>query len=141
MGIIHRAHAGTLPPYLVVTRTPSPTTTHMFSLGSASFNYATYLILAIVLVLILCKCYKCRKFLCKYYKCRNRDLTSAVDFDMCLEIKSLGRCVFISIQKVSGCPTDYFVTGTTLSSHITVHLRKCSILTCLNNTLNVNMMM
>lgn len=40
---------------------------------------------------------------------------------MCLEIKSLGRCVFVTIQKVSGCPTDYFVTGTTLSSHITVN--------------------
>jgi len=111
MGIIHRAHADTLPPYLVVTLPPSSTTTHMFSLGSDSFNYATYLILAIVLVLILRKC----------YKCRNRHFTSAVDFDVCLEIKSLGRCVFVTIQKVSGCPTDYLVTGTTLSSHITVN--------------------
>ena len=83
MGIIHRAHAGTLPPYLVVTRTPSPTTTHMFSLGSASFNYATCLILAIVLVLILCKC----------YKCRNRHFTSAVDFNVCNQV-SRPLCIY-----------------------------------------------
>lgn len=34
---------------------------------------------------------------------------------------NMSRCFFITLQTVTGCPTDYIVSGSALSSHISVY--------------------
>ena len=105
------AHARTFPPYLIATLTPSTTIAPFFTLPyTPSFDFVGYLILILLLLIIVRK-------LCK---CRTKHFESSPDFDLCLEIKSKGRCFFLTLQTVSGCPTDYIVSGSTLSSHIAV---------------------
>ncbi|PGH37150.1 MAG: hypothetical protein CRN43_22880 [Candidatus Nephrothrix sp. EaCA] len=96
---------------MIATYVPTVPQPPIFTLPSAQYmDYLGYIILGLFVLIILRK-------LCK---CRAQRFASSPDFAICLEIKAPGRCFFLTIQKVSGCPTDYAITGTTLSSHIGV---------------------
>ncbi len=112
MGLLHHTHARTLPPYLIATILPVGTPSSIFTINADdSIDYLVYVILALLLFFL------CRKI----YKCRSTRFVSSPDFEMCLEIKSKGKCIFLALQRVSGCPTDYVITGSTQNSHLSVH--------------------
>lgn len=107
MGLLDHTHARTLPPYLIATIIPASTTTSVF-------NISAKMIRSIILHMSL------QLFCC--FSCVVRYINVVfLDFEMRLEIKSKGRCIFLALQKVSGCPTNYVITGSTQNSHLPVH--------------------
>jgi len=105
------AHAHSLPPILVATLSPSSTPSTILNFPSSySSDYFGYLLLILFVIFIVTK----------FRRCFVRRFESSPDFDLCLEIKAKRRCFFVTLQTVSGCPTDFVVAGTTLSSQIAV---------------------
>ena len=45
---------------------------------------------------------------------------SGPSFDIFLEVKASGRCAFIKLQTVTGCPAEYLVTGSVFCSDLCV---------------------
>ena len=109
--LLPRAHAFTLPDFIATM----PTSTTIKPLFTITTNkdpaaWGGYLIL-IVLILYIIK---------KICNCRKPKFNGSPDFDICFEVKLQGRCFFVTLQTVPGCPSDYITTGSVLCSHVTV---------------------
>src|SRR6218665_3864728 len=95
-------HARTLHPFLIASlppSTPLPSLPSLYSVLPPDFS--TYVLVFLVFVYVGHR----------LWHCRAPRFGSGPSFDIFLEVKASGKCVFIKLQTVTDCPAEYLVTG------------------------------